>query len=247
MDLLALYITGKIIHKNTTKPRLISASAVGGALGTAVTLLDRSHPLLSIIIGLIISFVMALIAFKTRTKAAVILRDTVVMWGVGALLGGVMTALMSIGEPVYSGEGEYLSVFTVCAFLSVGLVRLLLSGTQRTSADMTVEYFGGKLTLRGLCDSGNIAKEPISSLPVVILSKNIVPRETLEKLKVDPSLGMRLVLLRGIGGERMLCGFKPKKIVINKTEVEAFIAVDDTEESFGGFDAIIPSVLIKFS
>ena len=56
------------------------------------------------------------------------------------------------------------------------------------------------------------------------------------------AIPLRIIPCSGIGERKLICGFVPEKIEIEKTAVRAVVAAV-ADHSFGGFDGIVPSSL----
>lgn len=121
-----------------------------------------------------------------------------------------------------------------------------------TSGEKTVE-------LSAYRDSGNLLREPISGLPVIILGREnmekIVPEglrsvffseKDSDRVSLSDARRVRIIPIMpvGTGGARILFGYVPDKITLNGKEVKACIALDKGNTSFGGCEALLPSALI---
>jgi sigma-E processing peptidase SpoIIGA len=120
-----------------------------------------------------------------------------------------------------------------------------------TSGEKTVEFSAYR-------DSGNLLREPISGLPVIILgSKNmekILPEglrsvffseKDSDRISLSDASRVRIIPIMpvGTGGARILFGYVPDRITLDGKEVRACIALDKGNASFGGCEALLPSVL----
>lgn len=247
MDFLTLYLTGRLLHKPMRRWRLITAALAGSAGGTVYSLTAEQDGILGTIVsiaaGLILSAVMVSIGFGKSPSGTSLLRDSISVWGAGTLLGGIMTFLLSLGEPVYmSTSNSFLPAFAACFIVSVGLTRLFSSSKTKRKASVTVEVMGRSRTFEALCDSGSFAVEPISGKPVIIVRKTALG-EWSDMLSCDPCpLKLRMIPIHGIGDECLLRGFLPERITIDGREADAVIAVKDGA-GFAGFDGIVPAAL----
>ena len=251
MDLLTVYLTGKAMHRPIKPVRCCFAGVIGGAVGTAETLFfsdsaEWTHILL-IMSALILSVVMTLVAFGKQKSFLYLLRDSVILWGAGALLGGIMTLVLSLGEPVFisnDSSASFAAVFFVCFFISSLVIRMFTAVKQKKSVTVNVSAAGEKISFSALVDSGNIALEPLSGLPVVIVSEKACAVFSGMTDSADGRLKIRAVPVKGIGGERVLMGFVPERITLGECERRAVVAIDKTNPSFGGCDAVVPSSLV---
>lgn len=251
MDFLTLYVAGRITNKKLKKWRLVLSAILGALIGTVMLFLPLSggmlYSSLTVILGFAVSCAMTRIAFGKYRAALQLLRDSVIVWGAGALLGGIMTFIMSQGVPVYFGGGSDFAIpFALCAAIASVGARLLSGGRAKRSALVTLTVGESVLRIPSLCDSGSFLTEPISSLPVIIVCERELG-EIGAGLREDVPQGLRLRLIpvRGIGGERLLRGFIPDGVTVDGREVSAVIASDNESSDFGGYGGIVPSVLCK--
>lgn len=250
MDFLTLYLTGRLMHKTIRKWRLIIAAFVGGTAGTAYLLtteiIATEAKLFTILFGIFISTVMAIISFGKSTSKIMLVRESLSVWGAGTLLGGIMTLILSLGEPVYIADNSnFFTAFGACFLISIGLTRMFSIAKSKKSVRVRVEAVGIVHEFDALCDSGSFATEPISGLPVIIVRKTAI-EDWVEKLEAIPcQLKFRMVPLHGIAGDCLLKGFLPEKLTVNKIETRAVIAVQDNSVCFAGFDGIVPATICK--
>ncbi len=250
MDFLTLYFTGKVLSKPMKTVRLCLSASIGALVGTSATVLVDSAALFANIVlsvaGFALSAVMMLVAFGKYISVLSLLRDSVILWGSGALLGGVMTALLSLGEPVFVGHGGggvFAEAFVVCFAVSSVVVRLFSSGRAKKFCTVSFTAAGECVTFSALTDSGNLLREPISSLPVVIVSHTAVSQFALVPDR-ESNLHVRLIPMKSVGGERLLYGFLPDIITVDGAEVRAVVAVDNENNSFGDCAGIVPQSLV---
>ena len=251
MDLLTLWFTGKITHKPMKTVRLCLAAVFGALVGVAVTVAVQSVSLWTNIavsaVGFALSVAMVYVAFGRRTTFLPLMRDSVILWGSGALLSGVMSAVLSLGEPVFVGAKEdavFAVSFAACFLISSVAVRLFSSAVHKKTVTVSLCAGGERASFSSLVDSGNLAREPISSLPVIIVARETVPTLSRMADEKDTRLSHRMIPVRSLGGERLLAGFIPDSIKIDGREVAAAVAIDETNTSFGECGGIVPSCLV---
>lgn len=246
MDFLTLYLTGHLLHKPLLKLRLIVAALLGSFIGTIYSVTAESGNVISIFIGAILSVIMTCIAFGKYHNAMALIRDSFSVWGAGTLLGGIMTFLLSLGDPVYiNPTHSFTPAFAVCLFASIGLIRLFSSSGSKKNAHVTIEALGISHTFEALCDSGSFASEPISGLPVIIVRKSTMADLAAMLEQTECPLRLRMIPLKGIGGDCLLRGFLPDKVIVEGRETAAVVAVQNNSSTFAGYDGVLPSALCK--
>lgn len=249
MDFLSLYLTARLLHKPVRKNRFVFSAITGCTAGTAWTLLPvESAAVVSVIAGFIISLIMTWVAFGKNTITGLI-RDILAVWGAGILLGGVMTCVLSLGEPVYVETNRhtraFLPAFAVCFLIASVLIRMFTAARSGRSACVTVVSQGIVSRFHVLCDSGSFAADPMSGKPVILVRKGVL-RELEDNLFSDDcTLRLRMIPVDGIGGSRVLRGFVPDGVMVDNTPGDAVIAIYNEDKSFAGFDGILPAALCR--
>lgn len=244
MDILTLYLACRLIGKPVSKFRLIISSALGSFFATVSSIMSHRSGIFTAIFGIAVSVVMTYIALGKYSSGAVLMRDSAIVWGAGVLLGGIMTFILSLGEPVYLDYGrDFTPAFTVCTALSILLTRLFTSRKTKKSVTVEITAAGERLSLTGLCDSGNMARDPFSSLPVIIVKKHSLGDLGTILGKEDCPLKLRMIPIEGIGGHTLMRGFVPDEVYIDGVRYAAVIASDAGDGSFAGHDAVVPAAL----
>lgn len=248
MDFLTLCLTGKLTSEKMYRTRIIGAAVFGGLVGTAAMLtLDG---IAFVVCGIFTAIFMTCIAFgraeNPRTAAVRILRESVILWGAGTLLGGLMTSIMSLGNAVYSDGGNegFIPVFLICFFLSSVIVRLTGRTSVKRSAKITVTAGGITTTFSALCDSGCLLTEPISGMSVIIVSEKALGALHELLYANDTPLRIRMIPASGVCGHCLLRGFLPEHVTVEEKPVSAVIACDTGGTNYGGFDGIVPTNLV---
>jgi len=161
------------------------------------------------------------------------------------LIGGLATIVMTMGEPVYLDYGnDFPTVFLFCSVGAAIFFRLFTSAHTKKSSTVHIYVDEACYSIEVLCDSGNLAVDPMTGSPVIIIRACIMSG-TYAKLKEQNAGGMRvrLIPIRGIAGESLLYGMIPDRVIVNGREVEAVVAFIENDKKFGGFDGIVPTSL----
>ncbi len=273
MDFLSLYVTGRIL-RDRQKPLRLSAAAASGALyGTAAVFLPLEG-LLAWGVNAAAALLICFIAFG-RGSVGLLMRRTAVFYGISFLLGGAMTALYTflgkrLGERRVIADGSPATLnssiplaATVALAAAAGTAALIVSRVlrgrrTREPAELEIAVGGRSVKLSALCDSGNLASEPLGGLPVVFIRadklKRLFPEadaeamiagkpEGLSRLSPGAAKRIRIVPLSTVAGKRSGIGFIPDAIRIGGTEKRACVVPGDGP--FGDEDALIPEILLK--
>ena len=250
MDVVTLYLTARLLHRSVKTARLCLSAAVGGGGATAATVLLAQSSFcenaLLVAAGFVLSLVMCLIAFGGYAAFVSLLRDGVVLWGGGALLGGVMTFVLSLGEPVFANTGgatAFSAAFALCFGIAYVITRMFSSSRQKKTVAVTLDAGGAHAEFTAICDSGNLAREPISSLPVVIVSRTASEELWQMTAARNSVLKLRAIPIRTVAGDRVYMGFIADRITVDGRECAAAVAMDGESASYGGYYGIVPSSL----
>jgi len=246
MDYALLYISLKIIKRNTNILRLILAAVIGAVYSVFAFFVPVLSALQSSL-KIIIASLMVFIAFIPNTFR-MFLKHVLIFLAVSFSAGGIAfcilycTQLGSWLGTVLSGGIFYVNVpiykllfvcvicyFTMTVFASVS--KKYRRNAENTY-DVSVFSGNGKASFKALLDSGNFLTEPKSGIPVMIVRKGVC--DFLAESKNPTSIGYK-----SLSGYGELYGFMPDKTIVNNKKINIFIAISETK--FGdGFDAILP-------
>ena len=273
MDFLSLFITGKIMHLKMNKWRLLASATFGGVYGVA-SLFFPFDGVLLVLANVACALLMCLAAFHMKKCMPATLVSCLLFYGVGMLLGGVMTAIYSrLGR--YTGYisigGSIATVFgdiPIWAFgLAAGAAALVTYicgrvAARKSSAEnvrVTVGCGGRRADINCLVDSGNLLAEPITGTPVIFLKSDVAagvfPSEMLSAMKekgicasIETMKRLRFVPSASVNGEGTVTAAVPDFCYIETARgvlaKKALIAVDFSGCDFGGTDGIVPRILI---
>ncbi len=170
-----------------------------------------------------------------------------------ALLGGMLTAIYSLcGQfalyrGVFYAELSPVSLLiwaAVCGTAVLFAVSRSKTKARASHADIDIEFNGKHLRLYCLCDSGNLLRCPYTGFPVVTV------KETAIAPLLESEIPPRYIPTQSLGGSVLLPSFLPESAKIRSFGEREFrtvricIAIDNTNNAFGGCDGIAPSVLI---
>ena len=181
-------------------------------------------------------------------------------------LGGLITFTYGIldkylsplfKDEVFGVENKNLLVISSVILLALGILKLvfyIFSGVStEKNVDFSFELFGSKYDLTGLVDSGNLLKDPMTLKPVIIVKSKVfkgkfkdLASDVLYTSDQELKGRIRLIPVKGFGGNRLLIGIKSEICLKNNNcNSQTVIAIDEEEGSFGGYDALIPSELVS--
>ena len=204
MDLLCFYLTSRLLHHRINMPRAVVASLLGGAYAVAALLIDVGAGV-AFVFDIAVCFFMCLLAFGGKRETRPALSRLVLMFGVyvvvSMVVGGVMTALYNLlnrsGLPqklpeVFSGEDDGVSTWmfvilaAVAGFLALWGGRLFRRSTAARPCDVRIVIGAREVCIRGMCDSGNLLRDPVSGKAVIAVDRGalggILSAELLDRL-----------------------------------------------------------------
>jgi len=261
MNVLSLYLTEKLCGNGLLGLRCFLAGGIGALAGILLTI-SMLPGWSDVLLALAISFLMVYISFGGCGGFFHFLRCSGILWGVTVMFGGTTLFLMERIASV-PNRGELFMVLVVGCGISTVIWRVICWKKQRVSAFVSVELDGKTCEFPALCDSGNLVREPISGLPVVMLSEEIarglLPGEILEHLSSGdvnrvmelPEMlrrRVRVIPLSTATGRLTVCGILPDRISVaeraGKREVQALVVIRPLGISgFGGYAGVIPASL----
>ena len=254
-----LFFTGKILGVKMKPLPIFFCGCCCGAY--AFILFVPLHGMLSLACKGAFSLLMAFLAYGARTGRK-LLRGSFVFLGVTVCYGGITMAIITsfhqIG--VTAAAGVYLPPMTYLAVTAAAigaalflLVILEILKNRRMEArrylDAEVLAGGKSWVLKGLIDSGNDLKEPITGRPVSIVNRE-KGRQMTSEMK-DAASRYTLVPYRAVGvSHGMLEGFRTDAIRFGDGRVikGAVIALCDEDHFCGREDEmeiLLPASLLE--
>jgi len=255
LDFLCLFISGRLLSKKFRAIRVILASLFGAVYSLAYYALYPLAWYFMLPLHIAAACVICLIAFKSNSLKN-FAKTVVVFILTAALLGGLLSAVYGLTGRF--SEGFYTEISASSLIIISGLSTLIALGysllckrkvvVKSMRADIYIN--GEPIKVNLLVDSGNMATEPFSSLPVIILRSTIMPPPLNLPSLDDSPIPLRMIPLKTSSGSGVLFGFIPKKIVLRpffqkEKLVEAAVAIDTTTADFATYDGLLPHSLTQ--
>lgn len=263
MDLISVWLTFLISKRSVSPLRLIASAALGGAYGVGAVVFD-ARGILSFLLNAAVSFLMVVIATVPGVKMRSLAKYTFILWGIGALLGGAVTLICTLGDgsdAEFSTHNAPFFVFALAGGAVSGIVKLISSVSAVKSCRAGVSAFGVDLSLDMLVDTGCLVKEPVSGANVIFISKKAFSGRHIKdldllcgdisniaRLSPDIKRRARIVTVRRAGGDRALICFFPDETVLyikNERKPVRCVAVIEDVPDYGGHDGIVPASLVR--
>ena len=254
---LILLLTGKISGLQCRKHFLVLGSILCGFY-SFVLFLDSLHPMLVLLSKLGFSAVTVFLVFRPGNPRN-FARITLVFYLISFAMGGITIGLMYFvgvwgvtqNSSIYLGGLGYLYILLGCmvTYLIFSQFSNFIKGRlmkERTYADVRITMEGREVTVKGMVDTGNFLKDPLTGKPVMIISaaaaRLILPNEIVEEaVKNDQKKilsenlmnsryanRIRPILYQSIGKEKgYMVGIRPDSVSItlhNNKEEKTMIA-----------------------
>lgn len=246
--LLATLVIIKIKNKRQ-KIRLIISSIIGSAYAIIVYL-NILQIYSNIIAKAVLSVVMVYVAFNP-SNIKQLCKQLITFYLVSFVFGGCTFALIYFAKPenVQIRNGVFVGTYPIKVAIIAGVVAFTITeivfkinkgkfNTSNTYFDVELYYEEKRFKIKALLDSGNMLKDPISGMPVIIVEKEklyeVIPKEVLNyidnTMKGDESnegwniqkylARVRMVPFMSIGKENgMLTGIRMDKARIENEDI----------------------------
>ncbi len=264
MDFICLYITSLISSRKTSIFRLALGGFFGGAYSIFALLLlnGRSGVIITLFAALLICFC----TFFNGKDLKGIFPSFLVFTAVSFFMGGALTYIYSYLGRLFGGVQAgnsrsflLLPASALCALFSFITSRISKKAFKGHRVGIKI-ITSRTLEFSALVDSGNLLHDPISGLPVIILSKKaslnfvksgiFTPSEVIKYPEVSKKI--RLIPFKsawaskdGEKGEEssILTSFIPEGgVAVSGIKRECCVAFSHSE-SFSGADALLPASL----
>ena len=260
MNYIILYATGTILKIKMSYLKIFAASLIG-AIYASIEYIINLNLYSNIFIKIILSLIIVYVAYFPQNFKSMC-RELVVFYVTTFTFGGIATYLIYVLKPqniiIKNGMfvGTYvLKVIFIGAIIGtiILIIAFKISKNKLTKKDITCKIKiilnGKEKTLNAIVDTGNMLKEPITGMPVVVIEKvalyELIPKEILNNL--DSILGgdftkisdktkqeyiskLKVIPFASLGRENgMLVGIKPEKLEVieeqTKEEKNAIIGI----------------------
>jgi len=239
-----LTLTGKITGIALKKSLLVLSSILCG-IYSFIIFWDTLGFWPALLLKLAFSIMIVVLAFQIKGLQK-IFRTVLVFYLVSFSMGGItIGAMYFLGfSGVTQNSAVYLEGFTyfdvalgcVLTFITFSVFSDFIKGRlnrERTMINVRIELGGKKVSMKGMIDTGNFLRDPLTGKPVLIISagcaRNLMPPDLMEEAVKDEKTiliyenlmkgryanRIRLIPYRSIGEEQgYLIGVRPDRILI---------------------------------
>ena len=250
MNYIILFATGYIMKLKMKHWKLILSALLGG-IYAVISYLEILPLYSSIPMKILLSALMVYIAFSAKS-IKILSKQLVLFYLTSFVFGGCAFALLYFIRPqdIFMHNGVYVGTYPVKIALLGGIVGFIVTyiafkivKTKLSKKDMIhsicIKIGGKELNVKAMLDTGNLLKEPITGIPVVVVEKeklySILPANLLDH--IEEFIGgdgtkrienleekayltkLRLIPFSSIGTHNgLMLGLKADEVTITKEE-----------------------------
>ena len=245
MNSIIIYATSIILKIKPKLIRVVTSSAIG-SIYAIISYVTELYIYTSIISKGILAIVMVYIAFNPQNMKNM-WKQLLIFYLTSFVFGGVALYLIYFIKPqdvfikngIFVGDYALKSIFlgAIIAFIIIK-ISIKIVKTKINAKDMfckiRIKLNGKEIETKAMIDTGNLAKEPITNTPVVIvessLLEKVLPKEILNSIdnilagkldgvKEEYISRLRCIPFSSLGKQNgMLLGIKADEIVVEKEE-----------------------------
>ena len=250
MNYIILFATGYIMKIKMKQIRIVTSSLLGG-IYAVVAYLEILPIYSNFSMKIILSVLMVYIAFKPNGVKN-LFKQLTIFYLTSFAFGGCAFALLYFVKPqnILMRNGVYVGTYPIKIALLGGIIGFIITyiafkivKTKLHKKDMiyNIQIDIGKksIKLKAMLDTGNLLKEPISGIPVVVVEKSklyeVLPTKLLDN--IDKIIGgdgdtlldqieekeyltrFRMIPFSSVGKQNgLMLGFKADQVVIYKDD-----------------------------
>lgn len=250
MNYIILFATGYLLKIKMNHIRLILSAILGG-IYSILAYMEILEIYSNLILKIILSIVMVYIAYHAQNIKQ-LTKELIFFYLISFVFGGCAFALLYFIKPqeILIKNGTYVGTYPIKIAILGGIVGFFITTIafkfvkKRLSqkdiyCNITIYFEKEKINTIALLDTGNMLKDPITSMPVIVVEKEIlknilpeiilnnlnkiiggdVPKEIYEDENLEYITKFRVIPFSSIGkANGMLLGFKANKVEIKDEE-----------------------------
>ena len=249
MNSIIVYVTAIITKAKIKHIRIILASLIG-AIYSILSYISKLPIFSNLFIKIILSIIMVYVAFNPK-EIKILGKELLLFYLTSFLFGGVAFALIYIIKPqeILMKDGLFLGTYLLKTVFIGAIVAsiILIAGfkvvkSKISKKDMyckiTIKLEGKQKEINVMIDTGNLLKEPISGMPVIVVEHTelygILPKEILnnlekilggdlsnipEEIKNSYITKLKVIPYSSLGKQNgMLLGIKAEQVIIHKED-----------------------------
>ena len=226
MDFIIISASKRFIKPQTTSISCLFVAMSGAVLSVILMMIGDAGFLSFILKYVLVAVIMNIITFRTK-KPGIIVKGTIIIYGVTFILGGIMNVLY---YHTYVGvliertiKGFFLGNLSFFRFVGISLIAYVImqiildlfekrkNGNELHIYNIKIVYGETEEKIKGIYDTGNTLKEPVEGEIIHVVSASVGKR--LKDRDVVKSK-LRLVPYNSVSGNGLLISIVVDKMVI---------------------------------
>lgn len=252
MNYIILFATGYIMKIKMKQWKIIISALIGG-IYSIVAYLEILPIYSNLFMKIILSIVMVYLAYNAK-GIKILSKQLIIFYLTSFVFGGCAFALLYFIKPknILMKNGVYVGTYPIKIALLGGIIGFIVTHiafkivkTKLKKKDMlytvTIKIQEKETTLTAMLDTGNLLRDPISKIPVIVVERDklydVLPAELLNNIenlvggeqteKIDEIkekeylTKLRIIPFSSIGKKNgLLIGIKADTVAIHKEETE---------------------------
>ena len=261
VDLISLHFAAMLSHNRAENKRLLVAALLGALISSVCVLIDLPFvTLLLFVVTVIFSAVFC--CRDTGAKGRMVFGISLIVFL--SLVGGIVSFVWNLLDDALADfliEGDVVNrkmlFFALIALLSIGVFKMLITvmntGKIETKVEFEIKFLDKTCYTEALVDTGNLAIDPLSMKPVLIIKKelartfiseDIISLNDVDALDKKTKKRIRLIPLTKSDETHVYVGFVPDDVKVHYAgkaySADVTVAIDKEGGDFGGFLALMP-------
>ena len=250
MNYIILFATGYLLKRRMNHIRLILSALIGG-IYSILAYMEILEIYSNFILKIILSIVMVYLAYNAKNIKQ-LSKELIFFYLTSFVFGGCAFALLYFIKPqeILMIDGTYIGTYPLKIAVLGGIVGFTITviafkfmkkriSKKDMYCNVTIYFNEKNIEVIALLDTGNMLKDPITSMPVIVVEKEIlknilpdnilnnlnkiiggdVPKEIYEDENLKFITRFRVIPFSSIGKTNgMLLGFKANKVEIKDEE-----------------------------
>lgn len=198
MNYIILFATGYILKLKISNIKVVISSLIGSVYAI-VCYMEILEIYSNIITKIVLSIVMVYVAFRPR-NVKMCIKQVLMFYLISFIFGGCAFALLYIVKPqdIITRNGVFVGTYPIkiavlgalVGFIITYLVfKLIKNGfsNKNVFCDIYVKFKEREILVKGMLDTGNLLKDPITQMPVILIEKDklydILPKSILDNIE----------------------------------------------------------------
>lgn len=242
-----ILFTVSVIMKMKIKQYKIIISSLIGSIYAIMVYMNITKICSNILMKILLSISMCYLAYNPKNLKK-LLKELLMFYLISFVFGGCTIALMYIINPknVKLKDGVFVGIYPLKIAVVGGILAFIITliafkinqnriSTKNSYCKIRIFLNKKNIEVTSLIDSGNMLKEPINNLPVIVVEKEkikeILPEYILNNIEqmiggdanykmIEQIPKIRIIPFESLGTKNgMLIGIKPDKIQITYNEI----------------------------